>query len=52
MKNDPRYTRILNRIRYKKSGVFGEKILDTHKCTESDLAEFYTLDPKSKLLYE
>ena len=38
MKNDPRYTRIINRIRYKKSGVFGEKLLNTHKCTEEDLA--------------
>ena len=43
LKADPRYVKWIFRVLYKKDGKFKETLLQYHKCTEEDYAEFYPI---------
>ena len=52
LKNDPRYVKVLARIRTQTNGEVTEKVLNFHLCTIEDYNEFYPVAPKSKQLLD
>ena len=40
-KNDPRYVKYLFRLYGKRNGIFYQRVLPYHKCTEAEYNEFY-----------
>ena len=43
MKSDPKYVKWFFRLYGKRKGIFYERMLDYHFCTDEDYAEFYPI---------